>query len=132
MDERPWARVAEKVKTRREDAGLTQRQLAERAGTTDRYISAIERAERDTYQQKMLRAIARALGWQPGSIDLILEGGEPVDADPPDTRSIEERVTALEAELADIRTLVASDPDYSTRVRARQGREPAGGTRRAG
>jgi transcriptional regulator with XRE-family HTH domain len=139
VDQWPWARVAEQVKVRREDLGLTQRQVAIAAGTTDRYISAIERAERDTYQQKTLRAIARALGWQSGSIDLILAGGDPVPAaEVTATRTIEERVTALEAELAELWALVETsvvrhDPELLDQLSRREGRRPAGaGRQRAG
>ncbi len=137
MDQWPWARVAEQVKARREDLGLTQRELAAAVGTTDRYISAIERAERDTYQQKTLRAIARALGWQSGSIDLILAGGDPVPAaEPAESLSIEDRVAALEVELAALRQIVDRERDERrARISARVERSAAGapsGGRQAG
>jgi transcriptional regulator with XRE-family HTH domain len=83
MTEWPWARVAEQVRARRQDLHMSQRELADVAGTTDRLIGAIERAERDSYQDRTLRAVSTALGWSPDSIELICVGAEPVVRDLP-------------------------------------------------
>jgi ribosome-binding protein aMBF1 (putative translation factor) len=52
--------VARKVRTLREKAGLTQKQLAERVGTTPSVISRLEAADYDGHSLAMLRRIAAA------------------------------------------------------------------------
>lgn len=53
--------VAEKIKTAREKAGLTQAQLAEKVGTTSQNISQYERGIRNP-KYNTLEKIAHALG----------------------------------------------------------------------
>lgn len=55
------------LKEHREDAGLTQDQLAERMGTTKATISRIERGKRD-YTGGFLEAAAEALGKADASV----------------------------------------------------------------
>lgn len=78
MADEPWQRLAELIRRRREERRMSQRELGEAAGTTDRLVSSIERAERTTYKPANLRAISQALSWTPDSIERILAGGEPV------------------------------------------------------
>ncbi len=54
--------VAELIHAARVDACLTQRQLAERVGTTASVICRLEDADYDGHSLNMLRRIARALG----------------------------------------------------------------------
>lgn len=75
-----WQKLADLLRERREEQGLSQRDLADAAGTTDRLISAIERTERTTFKPHKLRAIAKAVGWTGDSVNRILTGKEPVDA----------------------------------------------------
>ena len=53
--------VAEKIKSAREKAGLTQAQLAEKVGTTSQNISQYERGIRNP-KYNTLEKIARSLG----------------------------------------------------------------------
>jgi len=56
------ADVAMKVYEARTEAGLTQKQLAERVGTQQSVISRIEDADYDGHSLSSLRRIGRALG----------------------------------------------------------------------
>lgn len=80
---------------------MSQQELATAAGTTDRLIRSVEKAERETFHRGTLRDIAEALGWTRGSIDRILGGGEPQDLE---GRTPEwwERLEKVERMLADL------------------------------
>jgi len=60
--ERLNAEVAREVYDARKRAGLSQKQLAERVGTTQSVISRLEDADYGGHSVKMLSRIARALG----------------------------------------------------------------------
>lgn len=102
MSDEPWSRLADHVRRRREELHLSQQQLGEAAGTTGRLISDIERQARTNFEPATLRAVARALGWTPNSVKLILAGEEPeaVKLLAPDQ---EERLRALERQLVELR-----------------------------
>jgi DNA-binding XRE family transcriptional regulator len=56
------AELARKIHDLRTDAGLTQKQLADRVGTTGSVISRLEDADYQGHSLAMLRRIAAALG----------------------------------------------------------------------
>jgi ribosome-binding protein aMBF1 (putative translation factor) len=56
------AELARKIHDLRTDAGLTQKQLADRVGTTASVISRLEDADYQGHSLAMLRRIATALG----------------------------------------------------------------------
>ena len=56
------AELARKIHDLRTDAGLTQKQLADRVGTTASVISRLEDAEYQGHSLAMLRRIAAGLG----------------------------------------------------------------------
>jgi ribosome-binding protein aMBF1 (putative translation factor) len=56
------AELARKIHDLRTDAGLTQKQLADRVGTTSSVISRLEDADYRGHSLAMLRRIAAALG----------------------------------------------------------------------
>jgi DNA-binding XRE family transcriptional regulator len=56
------AELARKVYDLRTEAGLTQKELAKRVGTTASVISRLEDADYDGHSMAMLRRIASALG----------------------------------------------------------------------
>jgi transcriptional regulator with XRE-family HTH domain len=109
MADEAWQRVATQVRSRRNDRRMSQQELASAAGTTDRLIRSIEKAERTTYLRPTLRAVSEALGWSADSIDRILNGQTPIvldaplDASPADLRAEVDRlsgeVVALRAAL---------------------------------
>ncbi len=56
------AEVARRIYDLRTEAGLTQRELAERMGTTASVISRLEDADYDGHSLAMLKRVAAALG----------------------------------------------------------------------
>ena len=102
MADEAWLLVAALVRSRREDARLSQQALATAAGTTDRLVRSIEHAERTTYLPRTLRAISKALGWSADSIHRILDGKEPIDLGVP----LEEVPADLRVEVARLRAEV--------------------------
>ncbi len=56
--------IAQQVYDLRTDAGLTQKELAARVGTTPSVISRLEDADYDRHSMAMLRRIAKAVGYR--------------------------------------------------------------------
>lgn len=110
-----WARLAERVKDARDRHNQNRDQLAEAAGISARLLGDIERAVRDNYDRRSLNRLERALGWKQGSIDAILDGGEPLtDTQPADAATNPPDLDdAIQAVLADqeheIRGILASE-----------------------
>jgi transcriptional regulator with XRE-family HTH domain len=75
-----WVRLGAAVRDAREAKGLTQGELGARVGVGNTTIANIERA-RVARATPTIRAVARELGWKPGSVEAILDGGDPVLAD---------------------------------------------------
>lgn len=104
-----FERLAERVRERRHELGLTQAALAAKAGATDRLIRSIELGEERSRHPATLRSIAAALDWSPDSIERILAGEGP-EAVKPLTPDQEERLMTLERELADLREHLGLPP----------------------
>lgn len=64
--------IGEQLSRLRQEAGLTQAQVAQRAKTTASAISRYENAAYDRYELRTLQRIVRACG---GRLDIILEPG---------------------------------------------------------
>jgi len=64
--------IGEQLTRLRQEAGLTQAQVAQRAGTTASAISRYENAAYDRYELQTLQRIVRACG---GRMDIVLEPG---------------------------------------------------------
>jgi DNA-binding XRE family transcriptional regulator len=64
--------IGEQLSRLRQEAELTQAQVAQRAKTTASAISRYENAEYDRYELRTLQRIVRACG---GRLDIILELG---------------------------------------------------------
>jgi len=71
--ERIHAKVARQIYELRTAAGLTQRELAERIGTTQSAISRLEDADYEGHSLSMVRRIAEALG---ATVDVEIDPGE--------------------------------------------------------
>lgn len=69
-EERVHAKVARQIYELRKQAGLSQRELAERIGTTQSAISRLEDADYDGHSISVLRRVAGALG---AKIDVELD-----------------------------------------------------------
>lgn len=83
MDEKPrtpedWARLGPEVKKRRIQLGLTQPGLVAAGGPSGSVISRIEGGKPGSYDDRSILRLERALQWQEGSVDAILDGGEAV------------------------------------------------------
>jgi transcriptional regulator with XRE-family HTH domain len=77
-----WARLADLVVERRRELGhMTTSAFAEASGLSRRLLGDIERTARDNYDQVTLAQLEVALGWAKGSIQEVLAGGEPTEAD---------------------------------------------------
>ena len=64
--------IGEQLSRLRQEAGLTQAQLAKRIGSTASAISRYENAEYDRYELRTLQKIVRACG---GHLDIIMSPG---------------------------------------------------------
>lgn len=74
-----WVQLAQRVVYERCKLGmLTRGQLAKKAGFSDRLLGDIECARRTNYDPTTLAMLERALGWESGSVDVILAGGDPI------------------------------------------------------
>lgn len=71
-----WGRVAETVKRRRTDLGLSQRLASERAGISPTTWGSLEK-HCNPVDDLTRAGMCRALGWSSDSIDRILTGLEP-------------------------------------------------------
>ncbi|REE95309.1 helix-turn-helix domain-containing protein [Thermomonospora umbrina] len=98
-------RVAKYVVARRGSLGLTQEQLAERAGVTVKTVYNLESGGRWP-QARTRGAVESALGWQPGDLVRIGEGREPVQvpgAEGPDIDTVVRELAELDDYFADLR-----------------------------
>lgn len=130
------ARLASRVRQRRLELGLTQRDASIAAGVSDQTWVNVERG--DKVSDRTLAGVERALGWQAGAAAGVAAGGEPAVTAGPD-RTVEERLAVIEAELAELRDLVENsivrhDPEHLEQLSQREGRRPAdaAGRQRAG
>ena len=94
-------RVAKYVVARRGSMGLTQEQLAERAGVTVKTIYNLEAGERWP-QARTRSAIEVALDWRPGDLVRIGEGLEPVSSASEDMSLALRELAELNAYFADL------------------------------
>ncbi len=104
-----WARLAEAVEARRHALMLSQSELAAQAGISESTVRSIENERREGYRLGTLRELSKALGWTPLSIDLILDGGDPVEADTDDdgeAGDLRTEISHLRDEVAQLRALV--------------------------
>lgn len=77
-----WARLGSELAAARKQRGLSQVAMAERIGVKRSAVQAIERGVSKRVTTTM-RQYARTVGWDDGSIDAVLAGGEPTTAEQP-------------------------------------------------
>lgn len=77
-DPQAWARLARAIREARGHHGWTQAELADRAAVS---LAAVGAAEKATVPERRmpptLAKLGRALGWPPGTVEAVLDGGEP-------------------------------------------------------
>lgn len=71
-------RLGEAIRQRRKELKLTQLDVQKMGGPSTATLRLIEGGKHTDFRASTSRPLERALGWNPGSIDLILDGKEPV------------------------------------------------------
>lgn len=81
MTRMDWGRLGDTVVTRRVRLGMrSQKEFAARSGLSLRLISDLERGNRSSYDPSTFARLEKALDWVPGSVQVVLGGGDPVPA----------------------------------------------------
>lgn len=76
-----WASLATAIRAAREGRGLTQAQLADRAGVSEGSVQNLEAGKPRNRIPQTLAKLEPHLGWAEGSGRLILDGGAPIPDD---------------------------------------------------
>lgn len=71
----PKTILAKNLKVLRQSAGLSQEELADRAGLHRTYVSSVERGQRNVTLENIF-ALARALGTTPSKLVQLTDRGE--------------------------------------------------------
>jgi transcriptional regulator with XRE-family HTH domain len=72
-----WEVLGDAVRRRRKELGLTQADVTARGGPSVETVRAIENNRAGRLGRQSRRALERAIEWDVGSIDAVLEGGTP-------------------------------------------------------
>lgn len=72
-----WNRLAHRIRERRAELGLTQAEIARRAGVTVMTVRNLETGRAFTRLPSSLPAMDAALDWEQGGSRTVLDGGEP-------------------------------------------------------
>ena len=72
-----WEELGRALKEARKAAGLKQTEIAKRLDISLSSVQAIERGNAFAKPTPTIRAFAAAVGWADGSVERVLEGGEP-------------------------------------------------------
>lgn len=76
-----WDRLGAEVARRRGHLGYTsRREFAEATGFPQKTLSDLETHKRENFDRSTLGRLDRALRWQPGSAQAVLDGGDPKPA----------------------------------------------------
>ena len=113
---RTWTELAEIVKARRDQMGLTQDDVANRANTrmdnqvlSTATIRIIEAAKRTGYRPRTLIGLARALDWPDDAVPRLLAGAAPDSLVVADTAP--EPELRLSSNDVDLNALADEDPE---------------------
>jgi len=72
-----WEQLADEVRLRRKQLKLTQTDVAERGGLSVATVRAVETNRSGRLSRRLRRALERAIEWQDGSVDAVLDGNAP-------------------------------------------------------
>jgi len=115
-----WERLGDEVRLRRKQLKLTQPEVAERGGLSVATVRAVETNRSGRLSRRLRRALERAIEWEQGSVDAVLEGRAPrvigtaaVKNVPPAGREAAERF-AMAERLIKIRQAFADHRDHMT------------------
>jgi transcriptional regulator with XRE-family HTH domain len=78
-----WEKLAEVVRERRKELGLTQTQVAERGDLSVELLRMIENNRSGRLSPPKAQGLERALRWKPGSVAAVIGGGSPTLAASP-------------------------------------------------
>jgi DNA-binding XRE family transcriptional regulator len=92
--ERDWARLGAALQAARQARETNQVEMGHRIGISRGAIQNIERGNVKKITPS-LRAFAREVGWTPESLEVVLAGGEPEMAAPPEERAQGDRAADL-------------------------------------
>ena len=106
-----WDRLATLVKQRRQALDIKQDAVT---GVSKATMSNIENAKQDSYKDFTLAALERALRWHPGSIGVVLDGGEPMPVDQPSDAATSDLVELAEQLRAGLAKSDSRDDKLST------------------
>ncbi|MEV1013870.1 MULTISPECIES: helix-turn-helix domain-containing protein [unclassified Micromonospora] len=95
----PSVLLSRGARKRRIALGLSQRQLADRGPIALRTVAKVENAHPGALTSRTAATLERALQWDAGSIQSILDGGEPVELSNPPIGGTPEVTVVLEAGL---------------------------------
>lgn len=83
MAAKGWLSLGEHVRRERAQRRQTQQEFAQAIGLSVRTLGSIEAGTGTRYDRVTRDVIEWALGWAPGSIELVIEGGQPrIEVDP--------------------------------------------------
>jgi DNA-binding XRE family transcriptional regulator len=85
-----WQRLGDAVSARRSELGETRAAIAHAAGISPTTLYQLEKARQAGFDDRTLLAVERVLGWRPGSVQRVLEGGSAVLQRDPDFTAIEQ------------------------------------------
>lgn len=123
-------RLGEAVRRRRLTLGMSQRELARRAGLKSKItVSAVERGGAGRARDSTLYGLDRALSWPPGSAELMLQtGAEPTPLDqpaPPEfTDPVEQQLWAIRGLSPERRLQLIQDHRAEQAATQRSNRTP--------
>lgn len=102
-----WGRVADHIRAAMVDRGWNRVDLAAKAGVGVRTVDRLLKGHQHLRTTTTLTKVERALGWEPGTLQRIAQGGEP------ESRTSEDREQELEELL---QRLAKLPPRYRHRV----------------
>ncbi|MCA2243345.1 MULTISPECIES: DNA-binding protein [Mycobacteriaceae] len=82
-----WEKLGVVVRDRRAELGLTQTDVNELGGPSVLTLRAIENNRAGRLSPRLRRSLERALKWESGSIEAVLEGGVPKEIQQPSAPS---------------------------------------------
>lgn len=107
-DKDKWRRLADYVIRRRAQLVMTQEDVRAAGGPSTATMRLIEGALQTSYRPVILARLEAALRWEAGSVQRILEGGEPIEARPSQSppAETERRRRALDSLAEDIKQIL--------------------------
>lgn len=113
-----WDAVAAAIQARLEELGMTQQELASRAGVALMTVRELQHNLKPRKRSpRTLAAVSTALGWPEGHLAEVLNGGTPEDPDAADPvlvelQTLNQRLNSITARLDAIERRLADDDEH--------------------